>query len=616
MTTPARTAAEPRQDLAGFLARHPPFDALDAGELAGAAAAMRSHRFAAGEVVLVEDGVPSAGLWVLVSGSLDLLHDGEVIQTLEPGEAFGHPSLLSGMAPAFTVRAREPTTCELLAAPAARRLLATEAGSAYIARTMRVRLTLTGHTVHGLLDVGTTPVSAIMRPPVFCEAEAPLREAARRLGDERTSALLVRLDADKLGIVTDAEVRAAVAGDGGALEAPVRAIARTPVATVPVGQLAIEATVDMLAAGVEHLAVLDGDRPCGILGAADLLGLDARSPIALRHTILGAPDEEVLVRAVSHQPALFLALVRAGVPPRDLGRVLSLQHDAVVSRLIDFSISAHGPAPVPWTWLDLGSAARREFTLASDQDNALAYATPAAGEEAAVDDYFARLGADVNDGLARCGIGVDDNGVLARNRLWRMSRSDWLRTFDECLQVPDESHLIRASVSFDFRTVGGGLAIAAALSERIRAARRHPDFMRLVARTATGYPVALGFRGHLAGERDGDGPKRVDLKRGAIIPLVNLVRYHALAHGVTISPTIDRIEAVASAGGLERGQADALLEAFAVVQRLRFQHHAALIADGAPLDNLVDPDELTSMARGELREALHVVRRAQRRVGP
>ena len=65
--------------------------------------------------------------------------------------------------------------------------------------------------------------------------------------------------------------------------------------TVPVRQLAIEATVDMLAAGVEHMAVLDGERVCGMLSAADLLGLDAHSPIGLRHTILGAADADVLV---------------------------------------------------------------------------------------------------------------------------------------------------------------------------------------------------------------------------------------------------------------------------------------------------------------------------------
>ena len=278
--------------------------------------------------------------------------------------------------------------------------------------------------------MGTTPVSAIMRPATFCEPDVSVREAVERLGKDGVTALLIPLDGERLGIVTDADVRDKVASDRVSGDAPVSTIARAPVPTVPARQLAIEATVDMLAAGVEHMAVDDVGTVCGILSAADLLGLDAHGPTGLRHTLLGAPDEDALVRAAAQLPKLFLALSRAGVPSRDLGRVLTLQHDAVVARLIDFSIWRHGPAPLPWAWLDLGSAARREFTLASDQDNALAYGDSATEDDA--DAYFERLGADVNDGLERCGIGVDNNGVLAGKRLWRMSKAAWLRTFDEC----------------------------------------------------------------------------------------------------------------------------------------------------------------------------------------
>jgi CBS domain-containing protein len=603
------------EQLDTFLARYPPFDAIAPDELRALAARAREQSYRTGEAALVEDGLPAPGMWVILDGSMELLHEGETIQVLEPGECFGHPSLLTGMAPAFTVRAHEESRCALLDPADARRVLGTEAGTAYVATTMRKRLTHTGHTVHGLLDVGTTPVSAIMRPAVFSEPDASIREVAGRLGADGVSALLVELGPEQLGLVSDAEVRAALATEGGTLDAPVRAVARTPVPTVPAGQLAIEATVDMLAAGTEHVAVLDDGRVCGLLSAADLLGLDARSPIALRHTILGAADEDGLVRAVEHLPRLFGLLFRAGVPPRDLGRVLSLQHDAVVARLVDFSIWRNGPAPLPWAWMDLGSAARREFTLASDQDNALAYATPEPGEETDVDAYFERLGSDVNAGLAACGIGVDNNGVLAGKRLWRMSKAEWIRTFDECLTEPDESHLIRATVAFDFRPAAGGLTIAPDLTARMRAARQHPQFMRLMARTATGFQVALGFRGQLATGRDGDPAGRLDLKRGAIIPLVNLVRFHALANGVTISPTLDRIEAVASIGGIERALADALREAFTVISRLRFEHHAALLAAGAATDNFVDPDQLPPIARTELREALQTIRRAQKQLG-
>ncbi|MGZ4264764.1 MAG: putative nucleotidyltransferase substrate binding domain-containing protein [Solirubrobacteraceae bacterium] len=598
-----------------LLARHPPFDGIDPEEVRAALEGAQEHAFDTGDIALVEDGAPALGLWVILDGSMDIVHEGEVIQVLEPGECFGHPSLLTGMAPAFTVRARERSRCLMFSGDASRRLLGTVAGATYVAASMRKRLTGAGHTVHALRDVGTTPVSAIMRAATFCDPDEPLRQAAGRLGQDSTSALLVRLADDRLGILADADVRASVTGGEIALDAPVRTIARTPVPTVPAAQLAVEAAVDMVATGAEHLAVTDARGVCGILSASDLLGLDARSPIALRHMILGAADEDALVRATQELPRLFLLLVRAGVPARELGRVLSLQHDTIVARLVDFSIWRAGPAPLAWAWLDLGSAARREFTLASDQDNALAYADPEPGEEEAVDAYFERLGSDVNDGLARCGIGVDNNGVLAGKRLWRMSKGAWLRTFAECLTEPDESHLIRASVAFDFRPAAGGLLLVSELTEYIRDARRHPQFMRLMARTANGYPVALGFRGQLATGRDGDPPDRLDLKRGGIIPLVNLVRFHALAHGVTISPTLDRIEAVANVGGLERDVADGLSEAWSVITRLRFEHHAAQIAEGGAPDNLVDPGALPPIARADLKEALHVVRRAQKRLG-
>ena len=102
------------EQLDTFLSRHPPFDALGADELRDLTAGAEEHSFQPGQAVLVEDGLPAAGMWVVLTGSMDLVHEGEPIQVLEPGECFGHPSMLTGMAPTFTVRAREPSTCALL----------------------------------------------------------------------------------------------------------------------------------------------------------------------------------------------------------------------------------------------------------------------------------------------------------------------------------------------------------------------------------------------------------------------------------------------------------------------------------------------------------------------
>src|SRR5271154_5984375 len=132
------------EHLDTFLARQPPFDGLGHQEVADVVAAASEVSFDAGELVLVEDGVPAAGLYVVRAGSMELVHEGEPMVVLEPGECFGHPSLLSGMAPAFTVRAREPSVCALLNASSALAVLGTQAGARYVARTMRTRLTRTG----------------------------------------------------------------------------------------------------------------------------------------------------------------------------------------------------------------------------------------------------------------------------------------------------------------------------------------------------------------------------------------------------------------------------------------------------------------------------------------
>src|ERR1700737_4323202 len=137
------------EHLDTFLARHPPFDALAPDELRAVAAGADEHAYEPGQVVLVEDGLPSPGLFVVCSGSMDLVHEGEVIDVIEPGGCFGHPSLLSGMAPTFTVRAGEPSAWALIGAQAARRVLGTEPGSSHVATTMRQRLTRAGPTVHG-----------------------------------------------------------------------------------------------------------------------------------------------------------------------------------------------------------------------------------------------------------------------------------------------------------------------------------------------------------------------------------------------------------------------------------------------------------------------------------
>jgi CBS domain-containing protein len=601
-----------RNAIASFLGRFSPFTELHADDLARVAAVASVERYRAGQDVLVEDAEPARSFYVIYEGSMELLHEEEVIDILEPGESFGHPSLLTGMAPAFTVRAHEDAACILIPREQALEVLGRPSGAGFVATTLRERLTRTGHAVHALPSLSTVRVGELLgREPVYCDPNTTITKAAEVMTEAGVSAALVR-DGRRLFVLTDAQLRANVLAGHLSPENPVSR-ATVPAVEVDSDRLAVDAVVDMLDAGVDHLVVLDARRNVlGLLSATDLLGLESRSPFALRHAVLRARDEDDLLNAAERLRELFLALLDAGLSAADVGRVLSLQVDTFTVRLIDFFIRENGPSPVPWAWLDLGSAARREFTLASDQDNALAYADT--GDDVSVDLYFERMGRYVNSGLARLGFGPDTNDVLAGNRLWRMSESAWLRVFEDCLESPDRSHLIRATVAFDFRHVAGGLEIVQPLVGIVRRARSHPDFVGRLARTATDFKPPLGFRGSLVLEREGKDGGRLDLKRGGVIPAVNLARFFAVSNGITISPTLDRLVAAEETGALDADTGAVLREAFVVFARARFQHHAAQIEAGQTPDNLIDPTELPPLARTELREAFRAIAQAQKRL--
>jgi CBS domain-containing protein len=541
---------------------------------------------------------------------VELLHEGEVIDVLEPGEAFGHPSLLTGMAPAFTVRAHEPSLLLLVPKKQALAVLGGPRGVGFVAATLRERLTRAGHTVHALPELGTVHVAELLRgPPVECEGSTSIRRVAELMTEHGVTAALVRSGEPLL--VTDAAIRAkSVAGPISA-DNPVIRIADPAVVVEPT-RLAVDAVVEMLDAQVEHVLVADrSGPPLGILSASDLMGLERRSPFAVRHEILRAQDTEALVAAAGRLPELFVALLDAGLTPPDVGRVLSLQYDSLTARLLDFALDEHGAAPTAWAWLTFGSAARRELTLGSDQEHGLAYGE--AGRE--IDAYFARLAADVADGIGRCGFSSDANSVLASERLWRMTADAWEKTFLSCFDRPDESHLIRATVAFDFRHVAGGLEITAPLVARMREANEHPDFVRRLARTATDFKPPLGFRKGLVTGRDGDAPEGTfDVKRGGMLPIVNIARFLALSSQVTISPTLDRLAALEELGTLDREDSAALREAFAVAWRVRLAHHAACIEAGRPPDNFIDPKALPPLLRQDVREAFRAIAAAQKKL--
>lgn len=596
-----------------FLARYPPFDALPPEELRRVARAVQIQFFPAGSTILGRSGEPSAFLYVVRTGAVELVEDGRVLDLLLEGEVFGHPSLPSGLDPTSSVRAHEDTLCYLVDREVADVVLGTPSGLAFLSASLRRRAERAAEArALEEADPRMVPVGRLVRrPPVVCGPRTPVREAAGIMARERVSSLLV-VGGPHLGIVTDRDLRSRVLAAGRDPGVPVEAVMSSPVVTVPAQATAEEVLLTMLEHGIHHVPVTDGTGSVvGVVSDTDLLGLERTGPFAVRSAIERAPDRERLIAEARRLPAVVQGLVEADVEPVHVGHAVAIAIDALTRRLLELAIDELGDPPGPWAWLALGSQARHEQALATDQDHGLAYEPGDAGPEEA-DRYFAALAERVTEGLEAAGIPRCRGGVLATNPAWRRTAAGWEAELRRWMTDPGVEGRVFTSIALDYRRVAGPLDVTGRLDEAIREAPRHPGFLRRLALTAVELRPPTGFLRDLVVEHRGAHAGTFAVKDSGLTPITNLARAHAVWTGAVVNRTLARLEVAVGSGRIDAELGTGLQEAFRLLWRVRLEHHARLIAEGAPPDDHVRPAEIGPVARRGLKEAFRTIERAQR----
>jgi CBS domain-containing protein len=598
-------------DVAAFLGKHPPFDSLAPAQLERIGNSVRIEFFPDDAIIIQSAGEPAHFLYVIRRGAVELLEEEHVLDVLGEGEAFGHLSLLSGLSPVSTIRAAEDTICYLIEAEIAEEVLGTRRGLAFVSSTLRRQLLRVEETSRAdradprFVSAG----SLIRRRPVTCEQSTTIREAAETMAGQRVSSLLVE-GRDGLGIVTDRDLRTRVLAEGRSSETPVAEVMTHPAVTVDAETTVAEVLSQMLEREFHHFPVVDDGKLLGVITDTDLLRLERYSAFALKSAISRADDVESVVAVGRDLPRTVSELVEGHSDPVDIGHVVGVTIDALTTRLIDLSLHEVEVPPVPWSWMALGSAARHEQALFTDQDHALAY-EPQDEPPETVDASFADLAKRVTDGLEAVGIPRCNGGAMAETKEFRRSTESWIEAFGRWMSDPGITGSIFTSIVFDYRRVTGALEIEAVLDDLIRAARNDRDFLRHLARRALDRRPPTGFRGNLVVEGKGEHAGRLDVKHGGITLITNIARVHGIASGLTERRTVKRLRGAAAAGRIDTELEEGLEEAFGVLWRTRLEHQVRCWQSGRPLDDFVDPSTLGPLARRALKESFHIIAKAQ-----
>jgi CBS domain-containing protein len=575
------------------------------------AAEAKEVRFAEGAIMLRRDDAPLKALFVIRSGAVELQVDNIVLAVLHEGECIGQFSLLAHEAPLATCVTREDTSCYLLPEAIASEVLDSDAGRSYLYGMMRWVFGAAGdRLLADHPDARLQPVeSFVRRAPVTISPGASIADAATKMTDEHVSSLLVPMRGG-WGIVTDRELRAATASRR-SHDLPVDQIASFPLRTLPSSTTAADALIQMFTANARHFPVVGADgEVIGVVTDTDLIGVGRHTPFALRSSIQRAKSPEEAVAAARALPTAVLDLMSSGAAPLAIGRIIALVIDALTGQLLHLGIEELGEPPAPWAWLALGSAARQEQSLRTDQDHAMTWAENVPRDKA--DAYFSALAERVVDGLEDFGIPRCTGNAMAINPEFRRPLAEAAGRFRVWIEEPSFAHSVASSVGFDFRQVAGQLEAEPTLNSAVRETRDNPGLARLLARRALDSRPPTALLRDFVVERGGVHAGRLDVKHGGITIITNLGRAWGLRAGSPAKGTLARLDAAVEAGYLDVDVATELNQAFRFLWQVRLQNQADEIRDGLEADEFIDPSAVGPLVRSGLKEAFRTIVRAQR----
>ena len=446
-------------------------------------------------------------------------------------------------------------------------------------------------------------LAEVMRQPVVTiDARAPLTAAALLMSEKRIGALAI-VDVDKrpLGLITDRDIARQAARPESLVE-PVLSAMSHDVATLPPDAFIFEALTELRRHQTRHLVVADRatGAAIGIVSMSALLKLRADEALLLSTDAEVAPDAQSLKEVVSTLPRLAKSLMAESVPPRQVAGAIAAVIRDVYARVAQLAealmIAGHGPAPAKWCFLVLGSAGRGESLLAADQDHALVH-------DGLQDDdpWFEKLGQHCSAILDQIGIPYCRGDVMASNRECRHNLAGWKKRIGLWVESDDEVALLNADIFFDFRPVYGEMQLAADLRALASEIGRQRTFLKRLASSIGQIEPQLNFFGGMKTKAG-----RVNVKRGALLPIVSGARVLALSLGVTALETEARWEAARKAGRVRADDLVRIADCHDMALRLMLTQQLADIEKGRAPGHYVEVKRLLDFDQERLKSGLKI----------
>ncbi len=604
-------------DIRNHMANYPPFDEMPEELLEQVVGTIEVEYFRAGTSIL-EFGDANHWLYYIRSGAVEIYRrSGELYNRIGEGEIFGQFGLLMHQKVRFPAKALEDTLIYRFPEEMFRYLFEHDdnfADFVEIEDKSRLRSALSRREKSN--ELMTSRVTRLIsRDVVSAPCTVRLQEAARIMTDQGVSALLLMEEqnghSDLKGIITDRDLRTRALAEALPSETPIRDIMSEGLITIRASAFIFEAMLTMLHNNVHHLPVMDKNEVRGVIALSDIVKYESQSSLYLVSNIYHQQDVQGLQKISRDVRDSFVRMVNEDANSHMIGSAMAGIGRSFTQRLLELGEEKFGPPPVPYCFMALGSMARDEQLVVTDQDNAMILDD--SFNPKLHDEYFLNLARFVSDGLAECGYSYCTGDIMATNQKWRQPLSVWRAYFTDWIDNPKAEALLNSNIFFDLDGIYGKTEFAEDLKNLVaEKASNSQRFLTLLARNALNRTPPIGFFRSFVLEEDGQQRKSFNLKRRGTAPLSDLIRVHALACGSRAQNSFERLRAIGKTKLLLDDDLGNLRDALEFISIVRIRHQAIAIEEGQEPDNNVHPEDLSPFERSHLKDAFQVVSNAQK----
>ncbi|HEY7867351.1 MAG TPA: putative nucleotidyltransferase substrate binding domain-containing protein [Psychromonas sp.] len=607
-------------EIQSFIAQHAPFDQLpEQVKLEVAQSVEISYYRADSMIIDFNDKINE--LYMIRSGVVEVYRrKGELYNRLDQGQLFGQMGLLTNNKVRFPAKAVKDTLLYCIPESVFNELCESYddfADFVEVEDSMRLK-----HAVEGKTDdanaLTTSKVKTLLtREALVLPCSSSIQAVAKIMAQENISAVLIS-DPDIedeegssfVGIITEHDLCVKVIASGLNVDNPISQVMSTDLISLDHNAYIFEAMLLMLRYNIHHLPILKNKKPIGLIEVADIIRYESQNSLLFVSSIFQQKSSEDLVLLSAQLKNCFVRMVNEDANSHMVGRAMSEIGRSFKQRLLELAEEKFGPPPVPYCFLALGSMARDEQLMVTDQDNAIildnSYQAELHGP------YFEQLANFVCDGLAACGYSYCTGFIMATNPEYRKTRSQWEECFADWIDNPNPQALLNCSIFFDLTGVYGRVKWAEQLNAFIlRRAKKNNRFLACLARNALNRKPPLGFFKDFVMEKDGRHNNSINLKRRGTAPLADLIRVHALAIGSQSQNSFERLEDIIEAGILPKSKGEDLQHAMELISLVRLRHQALDIESGIEPDNNIEPEKMSDFERRNLKDAFLVLSNAQ-----